>query len=99
MGVLQQSDRWLAASLARGSQPSADIHLPLPRREVEGVIFAKGGSKVPPERPDGTPIKVELLLRDEAGNEICAEFGVPARPQLEDRVGKNDMKSNLQVGR
>ena len=51
-------------------------HLPLPRREVEGVIFAKGGSKVPPERPDGTPIKVELLLRDEAGNEICAEFGV-----------------------
>ena len=50
--------------------------LPLPRRQVEGVIIANGWISVPPECHDETHVTVELFLRDERRNEFCFKFGV-----------------------
>ena len=49
---------------------------PLDVRQVEGVIIAHGYVSVPPECHDETPVKVELLVRDERRNELCFDFEV-----------------------
>jgi hypothetical protein len=60
---------------------TGDIRLQPGRHE--GVIVAKGWTKVPSTWPDETPAYVELLVKDERDNELCFEFGANVDRSLE----------------
>jgi hypothetical protein len=50
--------------------------VPLRPRQVKGVIVAEGWADVPLELQDGTPLRVELALRDQRRKELRFDLGV-----------------------
>jgi hypothetical protein len=54
--------------------PYLEREVPLGVRQLEGLFVAIGDGSILSRIPDETPVTVELLLKDERGNELCFDF-------------------------